>query len=647
MSARGSKLMEALAREPLSANIANRRSLANKELPKTPAELPKLVSSPQEYDLSPTRSSRDYDRDADIVVADRLLMTDDAQDLRSRMDAELIALRRAQSIFADTHPSVDIQGKLQDLQEMYIGDILVRDCQITQLKSENAKLRSVSSNVSTPVESSSGRVNSLQRALAAERAKRTELELRVDDLTKKRDEAVDAQKHMSKMHSAHRLEVSQLKTRLSALQETHKKLSDRFLESKPEKLPPTPSSPREVVGEKISYVKFASLRAEKKEMEARLNAEIDRLKLAVDVVKSDRESEMEKQTVHQKRLFQELERKLKSVEQTKMVELKELKDLKQNLNQTLCQKDDLENRILELEIERNNLMARQSNSKNEEALRERIDERDDRIRQLQDQVNEMVASSKELDELLVRAEEDVLSSRDRVRELLAENDSLSLKIEGMASKVESTRQDEKIESQSLFLKTSTMTKLEHELDSIRASIALNGSTDSSDCKPQLSTAMATPALVPRTPSPRSIAPVTVADIDAQFREAIHMCDLKEYDDAVQLLEEASTWLAQLSPSELCDVDALKILESDIYGQLGIAFQSLNQIPEAIDAYRTAVHVDPEAHACHANLAVLLNHVGRHAEAEKHACFAADQEPDSPEYATLLNEILILNKKGLW
>ena len=70
----------------------------------------------------------------------------------------------------------------------------------------------------------------------------------------------------------------------------------------------------------------------------------------------------------------------------------------------------------------------------------------------------------------------------------------------------------------------------------------------------------------------------------------------------------------------------------------MAFQSLAQIPEAIDSYTTAVSVDPEAHACHANLAVLLHHQSRSGEAEKHAQIASDLAPDAQQYEALLEQI---------
>jgi hypothetical protein len=126
------------------------------------------------------------------------MMTDNAMDLRARMEAELIALRRAQSIFAESHPSVDVHGKLQDLQEMYIGDLLVKDCQISQMKEQlesfmQERTSARSSNISTPTTTASlpsphasmlaARVQSLQRSVSSERQRRQEVEARLEDVS--------------------------------------------------------------------------------------------------------------------------------------------------------------------------------------------------------------------------------------------------------------------------------------------------------------------------------------------------------------------------------------------------------------------------------------------------------------------------------
>ena len=195
MSVRSSRMVESLAARPLSKSIAARKSAPLKQnlLPVPEVQLsPRAgkVSSVSHYSLSPSRSVKSFHPDIENVapgddVSDQgeLVMTDSATDLRARMEAELIALRRAQSIFAASHPSVDVHGKLQDLQEMYIGDLLVKDCQIAQLRSQ---MESARSTISTPVTTAAvpppqtsmlaARVQSLQKSVSQERQRRMETE---------------------------------------------------------------------------------------------------------------------------------------------------------------------------------------------------------------------------------------------------------------------------------------------------------------------------------------------------------------------------------------------------------------------------------------------------------------------------------------
>jgi tetratricopeptide (TPR) repeat protein len=143
-----------------------------------------------------------------------------------------------------------------------------------------------------------------------------------------------------------------------------------------------------------------------------------------------------------------------------------------------------------------------------------------------------------------------------------------------------------------------------------------------------------------TPSPDLPLTENVLKAENMFHDAVDLCAEGSFAEAVALLEQASAILARLPKSEISknDPTTLKILESDIYGQLGVAFQSLSQVAEAIEAYMTAVDVDPEAHACHANLAVLLHHQSRLKEAETHAKIAIELAPDIDEYQTLLSQI---------
>lgn len=250
--------------------------------------------------------------------SDHMVMIADAHDIRARMEAELIALRRAQSVFADAHPSVDIQGKLQDLQELYIGDLLVKDCQISQYKSQIDNLLTDRSHrttaVSTPTASASSapqssamaaRVQSLQKAAIQERQRRVEAEAKIEEINR-------ANEATTRASTAHRIEVHQLKTRLSSLQESNKKLLEKIatLEASPSEHVVTSGTPRGGMSpassaaggmsstERVPYAKYAALRSEKRQVESRLNKAIEDLKLEKQVLLSERNSELERTKEH-------------------------------------------------------------------------------------------------------------------------------------------------------------------------------------------------------------------------------------------------------------------------------------------------------------------------------------------------------------
>ncbi|EER04408.1 hypothetical protein Pmar_PMAR017867, partial [Perkinsus marinus ATCC 50983] len=85
-------------------------------------------------------------------------------------------------------------------------------------------------------------------------------------------------------------------------------------------------------------------------------------------------------------------------------------------------------------------------------------------------------------------------------------------------------------------------------------------------------------------------------------------------------------------------DDAKTLLSDIYGQQGVCQQSLGNIDRAIHCYSRAVEVDADAHACHANLAVLLlsmvspqgNDEGLLKRAKEHLNRAVELDPSNSE-----------------
>jgi len=809
-------MTDALSRKPLGQTLASRKLPTRSPL----NTVPEFDRSPSSRGVSPGNSARSYSHviegyspAARSEATDHLPMTEDAQDIRARMEAELIALRRAQSVFADTHPSVDIHGKLQDLQEIYIGDLLVKDCQISQLKAEvdslSAAVTSARSSVPSTTSTSAGvsgtttptntstlalRVQSLQKSVAQERQRRMDAEAKLEELMRSSDAA-------SRSSSNHKMEVHQLRTRLTSLQDTNKRLQDRLsaMEVANRELRNLAQNPSENVSpivsgaaspaasscaggtDKVPYVKFAQLRAEKRQNEAKLNAQIESLKQENQNLLTQRDGEIEKLKDHHRRVILDLERKTRLAESSRTEDSKELRDLQLQFEQVVNERDSLQKQVGQLRGKNESLMVEidqkiaeineliesekflsleledreklvsdlqmHANSKEElEKLKdekmdllERIEEREDMLKSLQDESAEnksvidklrekleskekeigmMIAQAEELDGLLSRADQDVHTSREKVANLekelaetmknpqiedlrkereklvadLARMDSLlkattvnsdtlsnqlkeqivslqremeSLKQTGQAAetrikilneekslltlKLESYTASKPSPKKSSDVAESKINALERELSSMKRALGAKKHVPD-DNDDSYDTSLTGHAEVSGdgaedgvTPSPEpSEMPLTenVLKAENMFHDAVDLCGEGSFAEAVALLEQASAILSRLPKSEISknDPTTLKILESDVYGQLGVAFQSLSQVAEAIEAYMAAVDVDPEAHACHANLAVLLHHQSRLKEAETHAKIAIELAPEIDEYQTLLSQI---------
>ena len=833
MSARSGRLMESLTRQPMSKSIASRKSPGGKSalvsVPEShPPQAGLMGESVSYFSLSPTKSARSVHEDTENIPPDdssdagQLAMSDQATDLRSRMEAELIALRRAQSVFAESHPSVDVHAKLQDLQEMYIGDLLVKDCQIAQLRGQLESVmaeRSARSAISTPTVTSSvppphasmlaARVQSLQKAVSQERHRRMEVEHRLEEVLKSTEKSgAGDRSQLSRLTSAHRLEIHQLKAKLAQLSEANRQLQQhnqpRSGEQSPAITTGAASPASSTVGgtEKVSYVKYAQLRAEKRQIEAKLSAQIDEMKTEHSQAVTEKDAELEKLKEHNRRVVADLERKTRLAQQSKSEDGKELKELKplydkaisdlshlEELNREYKRRvDELEQdmaemteseKFLSLELEERERVIAQlelkegkfsslsneiENLKEERLdLLEKVEEREETLKSVQDEVGtlqsklaqrdkevaSMVSQADELDSLLARADQDVSSSRLKIQALSMELDSLRassgtnsgelkqriVSLEAELAKRESTiqaltmditnarsdrdqithrletvmderdrltaRLEEMMESPkkaaALADAEQKIGQLERELNSLRKAIETSNSDDHDDSiilQPQTSKRIPEQVVnrrigfdehdldsrvstserkggeqhdfsrVPqqssnnRGPSRMEVtreSPVSpvgeyfdhfgelsenVGRAEVLFHQAVDVCTDARFSEAVTLLEEAAKTLASLPKEEIDvnDPDTLRILESDIYGQLGVAFQCLSQVPEAIQAYTTAVDVDPEAHACHANLAVLLQHQSRLKEAEEHAGIAVQLAPDIEEYEQLLRQI---------
>eukprot|EP00929_Paragymnodinium_shiwhaense_P015420 TRINITY_DN12350_c0_g2_i2.p1 TRINITY_DN12350_c0_g2~~TRINITY_DN12350_c0_g2_i2.p1 ORF type:complete len:1985 (+),score=659.24 TRINITY_DN12350_c0_g2_i2:230-6184(+) len=112
-----------------------------------------------------------------------------------------------------------------------------------------------------------------------------------------------------------------------------------------------------------------------------------------------------------------------------------------------------------------------------------------------------------------------------------------------------------------------------------------------------------------------------------FRRAEECCDRQEYAEAVPLFRVVLKTLEE--PSSKDSVPAA--LKAEVWAHLGVAMQSLDRVPEAIDAYKRAVQLEPSLHVCFANLAALHAYLHDFDQAEGYVQQALTLEPGNPTY----------------
>jgi len=92
-------------------------------------------------------------------------------------------------------------------------------------------------------------------------------------------------------------------------------------------------------------------------------------------------------------------------------------------------------------------------------------------------------------------------------------------------------------------------------------------------------------------------PSSVKDL---FRRAEVLCEQQLYHEAVPLFKKVLQILDETSR----DKPVPAVVTAEVWAHLGVAMQSIDQVPDAIHSYEMAVSLDPSLHVCFANLATL-------------------------------------------
>ena len=80
------------------------------------------------------------------------------------------------------------------------------------------------------------------------------------------------------------------------------------------------------------------------------------------------------------------------------------------------------------------------------------------------------------------------------------------------------------------------------------------------------------------------------------------------------------------------------VSAEVWAHLGVAMQSLDRVPEAIDSYKRAVGLDPSLHVCLANLATLHAYLSDRERALEYIDRALKLDPESATYGQIRSHL---------
>lgn len=125
-----------------------------------------------------------------------------------------------------------------------------------------------------------------------------------------------------------------------------------------------------------------------------------------------------------------------------------------------------------------------------------------------------------------------------------------------------------------------------------------------------------------------------------FQQAEALCARQRFSEAVPLFRRTLEILQDAEAAEgLAGAAA-----AEVWAHLGVAMQSLDRVPEAIDSYQRAVSLDPGLHVCFANLATLHAYLHEKPKALEYISKALEVEPGNPTYNALRSKFLAENSK---
>jgi tetratricopeptide (TPR) repeat protein len=122
-----------------------------------------------------------------------------------------------------------------------------------------------------------------------------------------------------------------------------------------------------------------------------------------------------------------------------------------------------------------------------------------------------------------------------------------------------------------------------------------------------------------------------------FRRAEALCAQQRHEEAIPIFEEVLQVLRERS-GESIDRRSLVVAQADVWAHLGVSMQSLDRMHEALASYGRAVALNPQLHACFANLATLHLYLRNTETARRHIGRALAVKPTEEAYLEIQKEV---------
>ncbi|CAE7230040.1 unnamed protein product [Symbiodinium natans] len=123
-----------------------------------------------------------------------------------------------------------------------------------------------------------------------------------------------------------------------------------------------------------------------------------------------------------------------------------------------------------------------------------------------------------------------------------------------------------------------------------------------------------------------------------FQQAEVLCQRQRFSEAVPLFRRTLEILQESGLGSEPGTNGA-VITAEVWAHLGVAMQSLDQVPEAIESYKRAVALDPALHVCFANLATLHAYLNDSKKALEYIGSAIDLDRENRTYTQLRRQFL--------